>query len=39
MWVFLRIAIAVANNAFCQILRKTVWPDVNQLGGEIGVHG
>ena len=34
---FLRIPEAGAKNAFRQVLREAVGPDVNQLGGEIGI--
>ena len=36
---FLRVTIADAHNSFGQILRETVGPDVDQLGGEVGVYG
>src|SRR5579864_4028251 len=37
--LFLRIAIAGANNAFGEVLRGTVRRNVDELGGEVGVHG
>ena len=37
--LFLRIAIAGANNAFGEVLRETVRRNVDELGGEVAVHG
>src|SRR6202140_5582698 len=34
----LRIAVAQAQNAFRQILGKSVWPDVNQFPGKVCIH-
>src|ERR1035438_2357888 len=34
----LRTPIPPADNSFCQVLRESVWPDVHQLCGKVGVN-
>src|SRR3954452_21662372 len=39
LWLLRGISIPRPHNAFGEILRKSVGPDINQLGSEIGING